>query len=232
MPCPVGSFIIDGVCIDCTSATLPSGATASGCQTCSNTQGFVAADSTCLKCTQSLYSNGSASSGSCLCKNSTMVWSGPIQTCSCYFQSGNVATYSNGQVNCISCFGTSLSTATGCSCGGSTSSYDPTYKICIFCPGIENSNGLSNSRGDCVCYPGYKFTDTYPYRCACSYVYGGYLDGTCKNCSSLPATGSVTANGCSICDATQGFLLISWNQTCLKCSSIPNTNGKASIQGC
>lgn len=132
IPCPSGSSIIDGLCVDCTSTSLPAGTTSSGCQTCSNTQGFISTNSICLKCSQSILSNGSASAGNCSCKNNTMVWSAPIQTCSCYFYNGYFSTYSSGQVNCISC----STTATGCICGDSTTSYDPDYKICTYCPGV------------------------------------------------------------------------------------------------
>lgn len=58
------------------------------------------------------------------------------------------------------------------------------------------------------------------------------MDTTCKNCSSLPTTGSITQDGCSICSNAQGFLFIPFNSTCVICSSLFNTNGSASLQGC
>lgn len=85
----------------------------------------------------------------------------------------------------------------------------------------------------CKCVPGYSFvTKTYPFYCACNIVAGGYLDGTCKNCSSLPETGPITSSGCLSCSYSQGFLLIPSNNTCVLCSSLSNTDGTATSQGC
>jgi len=57
------------------------------------------------------------------------------------------------------------------------------------------------------------------------------MSSVCSSCSSLPLIGSITSAGCQLCSYTQGFLYLS-NDTCILCSSLPNTNGLATIIGC
>jgi len=70
--------------------------------------------------------------------------------------------------------------------------------ICFICKSIDNMDA-----GTCACKENTVLDiNSYPPRCFnCTSNIGMYVDGTaCKKCSDLPATGTLTSFGCSICD--------------------------------
>jgi len=153
-----------------------------------------------------------------------MLWFPKLGGCACVFKGiGATTTVVGGVVSCLACTGS-------CSCGSSSNTVYDSNGICHKCSALPNTNGLV-SGGACVCNDGYAWTTAvYPYRCYCSYKAGGYMDTTCKLCTSLSTTGSKTIDGCQACLNSEGFLLV--GDTCYACSSFTNSNGVASVSGC
>jgi len=212
-------------CGSCSTITLPTGATVTGCQVCNVSQGFFLSGGICYACSKQKYTNGAATSTGCTCTNSSLVWVTALGSCTCTFTTGYTTTLVSGSLSCVACSGLS------CSCGYPGTGTIYSNGICTNCFGIPNSSGVA-SNGICVCLPGYAFSGSaYPYSCYCSIKLGYYMSSTCKSCATLPATGTVTSSGCQICSYSQGFLYLS-NDTCIQCSSLPGASGVATAAGC
>jgi len=219
---------IGNICASCSSAKLPTGATISGCNTCSNSQGFFLNRGVCTVCAYMDRTTGAATTSGCVCTSTVQKWYPEYNSCGCYFESPiwSTTTIVNGLVSCLTC---NLNGA--CSCGGpgATTIYSANGK-CILCSTIPYATGAT-SGGSCLCIAGYSWNgNIYPGECYCSYKLGMYIDGTCKSCASLPSTGSINSVGCSLCSYTNGF--VQKNDKCILCSSIANASGVATVGGC
>lgn len=93
-----------------------------------------------------------------------------------------------------------------------------------------------------MCNKGYLWNNViYPYRClqvanSCSFSSGNFSFGSsCYSCTILPTTanpGLPSKTGCLLCDPTQGFLLLSTDNSCIFCSFIAFTSGFTLSSGC
>jgi hypothetical protein len=175
------------------------------------------------------YTTGVATSSGCTCQHAPyLFWDSIRNSCACdFYNEFYVTKVVDGRLSCSFCNNFDCYF-----CGYELYSKDiftpigNDYGICTSCTGQEN--------GGCNCYPGYFWSElTYPFQCACSWRTGGYLSGSnCFNCSTLPSTGNQTAFGCEKCDPLQGFLYISFNDSCVLCSMVTNSDGVATRNGC
>ena len=223
--CPLGYVNMGTYCGSCSVVALSTGATVTGCQICNNTQGFFLSGGICYACSKQKYTSGLATSAGCTCVNSSLVWSTTLNSCTCSFTVGRITQIISGSLSCVAC------SALSCSCGYTGTGTIYLNGICVNCAYVPSSTGVA-SNGLCVCLTGYAWSSSiYPYQCYCSFQLGYYVSSTCSSCSALPLTGAITSSGCQTCTYTQGFLRLS-NDTCILCSSLPNTNGLATIAGC
>lgn len=101
--------------------------------------------------------------------------------------------------------------------------------ICTDCSADPNSQ--LDSQGNCVCKPGYGWSETtYPFKCE-----QGLSPEYCNAnnvkipCSSLPSN---LTDACIRCDLTKGFLFVSRLNICMKCDEVNGATGRAFLNGC
>jgi hypothetical protein len=225
--CPAGYVNIGATCQSCAAAIGSlSGKTVNGCSACSNGEGFFLSNGVCLVCSKLKYTTGAATTAGCRCITSSLIWVSSLNSCVCdYLGQGYLSQVVNGQFSCAMC-------ADSLSCSSSGYSSNTIYTSIAARSGVCTSC-TKQANGGCSCYPGYGWSVTYPFQCACSWGMGGYLSGSsCFNCSTLPSTGNLTALGCLLCDPSQGFLFVSFNDSCILCRKAPNSSGIATPNGC
>lgn len=228
--CPVGSVMIGTTCKTCASASLPSGATASDCNACSNSKGFATQPLGCYACSSQTGTSSTVTNRSCTCTTLPQVWKPLIGGCGCDWGAHYVGHIGANSTS----FKCSLCPYTwndgSCACDVEWLILDSTSQICL--DASYDPHGSGSSSYTFTCNTGYMWSQSiYPYQCVPGYSSGnGYFSSS--NNSYVACSLASNSTECALCDSNSGYLFVSGTKICVLCSTVANSTGVAVLNGC